>query len=99
MGGRKKNEEVIGEETPEQRGLQRAKRFLGHMLAQKGAEARVIVLIYTIQHPICWVRNSTRTVVTASYITAKPVDSVLWTQRHTDCNVHERRGGLRSRGI
>lgn len=43
---------MIGEETTEQRGLQQAKRFLGHTLVQKGAEATVIVLIYTIQHPI-----------------------------------------------
>lgn len=50
-GGREKNEEMIGEETPEQRGLQQAKRFPGHTLVRKGAEARVIVLIYTIQHP------------------------------------------------
>ncbi len=103
-GGREKHEEIIGKETPEQRGLQRAKRFLGHMLVQKWAEAGVIVLIYTIRHPIRWVRNSSLTVVTSSYITAKPVDSVL---RHEDTQiamlcrrrVRERRGGSRSRGI
>lgn len=98
-GGWKKNEEIIGEETPEQRGLQRAKRFLGHMLVQKGAEAGVIVLIYTIRHPIRWVRNSTRTVVTPSYITVKPVDSALWSQRHTDCNVAETQCAWEERGF
>lgn len=76
-----------------------------HQKKKNGAEDGVIVLIYTIRHPIRWVRNSSYTVVTSSYITTqacglcvmvtKTLIAMLWRRRA----VRDRRGGLRSRGI